>query len=894
MRTRPWQRLQTRLTVMLLSLVCVMVAVFLWTTLTTYEAEQRKAFELRGLSLAVLLGESLHTVALSDILLGQTASILQKVREQPYVLYVYVYDRDGRILADGTSDDPRSSPVYKTIPNDPLHLRAMKETAARWSRRPVEGDPWVQYKDASLLTPGNILDVAKPVALFAEEPGGLEIGFSLAPVRDRIVETRRNMLALGGAFALISGVAAAFISRRVTRPIGDLVRGTQLIAAGNLDAQVSPSSRGELGLLADSFNRMAASLKDKQAALQRKIDEAATLYLVGQEIVRRSASPDGASGTLQLIVDQARALLDADASLLSLRQGDSNTFAFHAASGPAGEAMITIRFKVGEGMGGRVAATGTPMTVGDYDAEVPATPYKSIVLATGVRSLIAVPLSTPAGVMGVLFVMSLQYHRFGAEGQELLRSLADHAVIAIENAKLYGQVRQHAEELEAKVQARTQELRDVNDELNSERLRLVAVSKNLAQLYRLSTVIQEPLSLGEQLGRVLDAAREVVDVERFYVWAVTPDDEGLVSLAGAGFSPEEVDSLVGVRIPLTDAGAMFKALRDGLPLLFDEQHPLPPDLYLKPPYSDLQAIRTSKFMVVPMIARGRRVGVLTGDNKWSGRPIHQHTVEALQVFAAHAAVAVDNARLFQDLQARTREVEVASQHKSQFLANMSHELRTPMNAILGYTELILDDIYGAVPDKIREILSRLQNSGRHLLSLINDVLDLSKMEAGKLTLSLGEYALQDVIQTVCTAVEPLVAEKKLTLTTVVPPDLPRGVGDERRLTQVLLNLVGNAVKFTDAGSVTVRATADDGRFHVAVSDTGPGISEANQERIFEEFQQVDSSSTRQKGGTGLGLSIARRIVELHGGGLRVESQPGRGSTFSFDLPIRAEQPVPVP
>ena len=252
------------------------------------------------------------------------------------------------------------------------------------------------------------------------------------------------------------------------------------------------------------------------------------------------------------------------------------------------------------------------------------------------------------------------------------------------------------------------------------------------------------------------------------------------------------------------------------------------------------------------------------------------------------ALAANLNRMSEELDRLYQQLEAASRHKSQFLANMSHELRTPLNAILGYTELILDKIYGEVPDKIREVLERVQKSGRHLLDLINDVLDLSKIEAGQLVLSLNDYSMQDVVQTVSTAVESLAAEKHLDLRVAVPPDLPRGKGDERRITQVLLNLVGNAIKFTESGEVAIRATASDGQFLVAVSDTGPGIAEQDQQKIFEEFQQGDSSSTRQKGGTGLGLSIARRIVELHRGRMWVESSPGRGSTFWVSLPVTVE------
>ena len=222
---------------------------------------------------------------------------------------------------------------------------------------------------------------------------------------------------------------------------------------------------------------------------------------------------------------------------------------------------------------------------------------------------------------------------------------------------------------------------------------------------------------------------------------------------------------------------------------------------------------------------------------------------------------------------------------------MSHELRTPLNAILGYTELIADGVYGPPSEKMLGVLKRLESNGKHLLGLINDVLDLSKIEAGQLTLDLGDYSLQDVAQTVYSAVEPLAADKKLAFKCEVAPNLPPGHGDGRRLTQVLLNLVGNAIKFTDAGEVIIKARASNGSFSLSVRDTGPGISAADQAKLFQEFQQADNSITRKKGGTGLGLAISKRIIEMHGGRIWVESVVGQGSTFAVTLPVRVEQQV---
>jgi signal transduction histidine kinase len=289
-------------------------------------------------------------------------------------------------------------------------------------------------------------------------------------------------------------------------------------------------------------------------------------------------------------------------------------------------------------------------------------------------------------------------------------------------------------------------------------------------------------------------------------------------------------------------------------------------------------------LAVPLLIEQRIFGGLVIYRPESGGFSHE-VVNLLQTFATQSVLAIQNARLFREIEDKGHQIEIASKHKSQFLANMSHELRTPLNAILGYTELIMDDIYGEVPEKIRDVLDRVQKSGHHLLSLINAVLDLSKIEAGQLTLSLNDYSIKEVVYTAMTSVESLAAEKQLKIAVELGPDLPIGRGDERRMAQVLLNLLGNAIKFTDAGEVRVRVTSSDGDFLVAVSDTGPGISDEDQAKIFEEFQQADSSSTKQKGGTGLGLSIAKRIIEMHGGRIWVESSLGKGSTFWLTLPV---------
>jgi signal transduction histidine kinase len=243
----------------------------------------------------------------------------------------------------------------------------------------------------------------------------------------------------------------------------------------------------------------------------------------------------------------------------------------------------------------------------------------------------------------------------------------------------------------------------------------------------------------------------------------------------------------------------------------------------------------------------------------------------------------------QQLQALNAQLKRASQAKSEFLANMSHELRTPMNAILGFTEMIEDQIYGEVPEAIRTPIHDIQTCGRQLLGLINDVLDLSKIEAGRMELSVTEYSVEQILETVRLSLRSLAAEKGIEFVVECQPDIPPALGDGKRITQCLTNLVGNALKFTRQGSVTVRATLQDGAVLYSVADTGIGIPGDQLAHVFGEFRQVDASISREFGGTGLGLSITKTFVEMHGGRIWVESELGKGSTFYFTIPLRVAE-----
>jgi signal transduction histidine kinase len=249
----------------------------------------------------------------------------------------------------------------------------------------------------------------------------------------------------------------------------------------------------------------------------------------------------------------------------------------------------------------------------------------------------------------------------------------------------------------------------------------------------------------------------------------------------------------------------------------------------------------------------------------------------------------DQRQAAHQLQTLNEQLERASQAKSDFLASMSHELRTPLNSILGYTELIQDEIYGEVPAKIRDVLERVQHSGRHLLGLINDVLDLAKIEAGRMELSPTEYSVRDIVDIVSSSLRSLAVEKGLEFVAGAQADIPAAFGDAQRIAQCLMNLAGNAVKFTRQGRVEIWVECQGETLVYRVSDTGVGIPQHQLESIFAEFRQADSTITREFGGTGLGLSITKKFVEMHGGCIWVESELGKGSTFFFSIPLRLEK-----
>jgi signal transduction histidine kinase len=269
----------------------------------------------------------------------------------------------------------------------------------------------------------------------------------------------------------------------------------------------------------------------------------------------------------------------------------------------------------------------------------------------------------------------------------------------------------------------------------------------------------------------------------------------------------------------------------------------------------------------------------------------REVVNLLQTFATQSVLAIQNARLFREIEDKSRQIEAANRHKSEFLANMSHELRTPLNAIIGFSEVLGERMFGELNEKQAEYTEDILSSGRHLLSLINEILDLSKVEAGRMELELATFDLPLAIDNARTFVRERATKHGINLDVTVDEQLGDFVGDERKIKQILLNLLSNAVKFTpEGGRIGIKARHADGSVEISVSDTGIGIAPEDQARIFEEFRQVGGDYAHKREGTGLGLTLAKKFVELHGGKIWVESEVGKGSTFSFTLPEKSLLP----
>jgi signal transduction histidine kinase len=504
--------------------------------------------------------------------------------------------------------------------------------------------------------------------------------------------------------------------------------------------------------------------------------------------------------------------------------------------------------------------------------------YASIV-RTGVIGLVALGLSILASFfLAGKIVRPIQALQAGAErigagtlGQRIEISSGDELEALAESFNRMGaQLQEAYGNLEQKVEARTRELAHAVDELRA----LGEVTTALSSTLDLETVLKTIVSRANQLAGTDACTVYEYDerTEEFLVRATKDLHEDVVAVAqrtpirrGEGAAGRMAVTREPVQIAdIGEAGAYQGPLRDVL-----------------------LRTGTRAILAIPLLHEDHLIGGLTVTKKTPGA-FPPDVVDLLKTFATQSALAIQNARLYRELEEKTRQLEIASRHKSDFLANVSHELRTPMNAILGFNEMVLGGIYGDVPEELKVPLVDIQNSGKHLLRLINNVLDLSKIEAGRMELALADYAVQDLVEGVRGSLRSLAAEHGLDFVSAVAADIPLARGDAGRLTQCLMNLAGNALKFTRQGRVEISAELRGDLVRYAVSDTGIGIASEHLEGVFGEFRQGDATISSEFGGTGLGLSITKKFVEMHGGRIWVESALGKGSTFSFVIPLRVE------
>ena len=452
-------------------------------------------------------------------------------------------------------------------------------------------------------------------------------------------------------------------------------------------------------------------------------------------------------------------------------------------------------------------------------------------------------------LVGVVTVWRREPRRFTEKQVALLKTFADQAVIAIENARLFNETSEALDQQKASAEV------------------LRVISSSVADTEPVFEII---LRSCERLFAGLNVGINVVG------------DDGAVHIAAYhGRGRAELERHFPV--PLSEAsGSGAAILRRTVVHYPDVDAPGVPDYARRG-----GAIAGNRSVIfAPMLWEQQAIGAIFVGRDFTG-PFTEKEIALLKTFADQAVIAIQNARLFREIQEKSAQLEVANKHKSEFLANMSHELRTPLNAIIGFSEVLMERMFGEVNDKQADYLKDIHESGRHLLSLINDILDLSKIEAGRMELELSSFHLPTALSNAMTLVRERAQRHGIELGLEVDPRLGELQADERKFKQIVLNLLSNAVKFTpDGGRVDVAAKQKKETIEIAVRDTGIGIAPEDHAAVFEEFKQVGRDYTRKAEGTGLGLALTRRLVELHGGEIALESAPGKGSTFTVKLPLR--------
>jgi GAF domain-containing protein/anti-sigma regulatory factor (Ser/Thr protein kinase) len=600
------------------------------------------------------------------------------------------------------------------------------------------------------------------------------------------------------------------------------------------------------------FKELEARNKDLTEALEQQTATAEILRVI-------SRSQTDVQPVFDTIVRSAARLCDGLFSTLFQFDGELlHIIAVHNTTPEALEALHRVypARPTRALVAARAILERTVVHISDAELELESE-QRAVAHAVGWRSALIVPMLREGAPIGVVTVGRVEPGPFSDSEIELLKTFADQAVIAVENVRLF-----------KALEARTAELTRSVEQLTALGEVGRAVSSTLDLETVLTTIVSRAVLLSGLDGGVVFEYDE--NTEEFVQRAAT-DPGGALAEArrttrirkGEGVLGRTAITLEPIQVPdITVPAAYEGRLRETLV------------------ESGVRAI-----LAVPMVREGQLIGCLGVTRNQPG-DFPAETIELLRTFATQSALAIQNARLFLEIEDKSRQLEAASRHKSEFLANMSHELRTPLNAVIGFSEVLLQRMFGELNTKQDEYLKDIYASGQHLLSLINDILDLSKIEAGRMELAPAPFHLPSALENAVTLVKERAARHGIALQVDFDPRLGEIVGDERKVKQVLLNLLSNAVKFTpEGGRISLKARRTDDTVEIAVTDTGIGIAPQDQAAIFEEFRQVGHDETRKQEGTGLGLTLAKKFVELHGGRIWVESEPGRGSTFTFTLPV---------